>query len=615
MPITSVPLRPMPRLVSWIASTLVACLSLAQAQPADSGEPPVTHRELLMSTLWMQSAQEYRYSAEQAYQFARAQLKSALDKAGSASLEQQAAGGFSKRPPAVVVDLDETLLDNSAFEAFLVKSGQTYNDALWDQWLALQQAQAVPGALAFARAVSQSGAKLFYVTNRACATPTHCPAKASTMANMKALGFPRASDPSAFLLRNEKPEWSGDKVTRRQAVAQNYRIVMMLGDDLQDFMSADQALAVRNGTAPAAATSAYGKLLGQRWFVLPNPVYGSWERALPAGLPGHYGTLRPAQLGGGVTPPPPPPAQPDLTLATWNLEWLMTPQTYNALLPTCNKTRQPKSNERAFPCSPDHPPVPRRTQADFDAMARVAERIQADVVALEEVDGPEAGAQVFRQGWKLDCFVSRVHPQKVGFAIRDTVPYRCNPEYAELDIGGTSRAGADITLYPGTAKEIRLLAVHLKSGCFTGSLIGTTYSACVKLQEQVPVLERWVDARATEGVAYAVLGDFNRRLEVDAGYPVGPDESHPGSVFAALNDGKPVGATLKRATEGQTMVKCSSQDHNPPSPIDNLLIGVTLVARSTALQFERITFDNNEAATLHLPDHCPVRLRLMGALR
>jgi 5'-nucleotidase (lipoprotein e(P4) family) len=599
-----------PQTARLLACMLMTCMGLAHAQSADSSNLPVKQRELLIGTLWMQTAHEYRYNAEQTYLMARSQLKSAISKAGSASLEQQAAGHFSKLPPAVVVDLDETMLDNSAFQAYLIQRGEDYKDPLWDQWVGLRQAQAVPGALAFARAVSQSGAKIFYITNRKCAAPTDCPAKAATMANMKALGFPRASDPSAFLLQNEKPEWAGDKVTRRQAVAQNYRIVMLLGDDLQDFMSANQAKVLREGT-DTSSTDAYSKLIGQRWFVLPNPMYGSWKRALPADLPGYYGALKPAPLGGVITPPPPA----DLTLATWNLEWMMTPQTYDALLPTCNKTRQPNSNERAFPCSPGHPPVPRRSQADLDAMARVAERIHADVVALEEVDGPEAAAQVFRQGWKVDCFVRRAHPQKVGFAIRDHIPYRCNAEYIELDIDGATRAGADITLYPGTTKEVRLLAVHLKSGCFTGSLSGSSNSACPKLQEQVPVLERWVDARASEGVAYAVLGDFNRRLEIDAGFSAGPDEAHPTSVFAALNDGTPVGATLKRATEGQPDVKCSTQDHNPPSPIDNLLISAMLVARSTALNFERITYDNNEAATLKLSDHCPATLRLVGAMR
>ena len=204
-----------------------------------------------------------------------------------------------------------------------------------------------------------------------------------------------------------------------------------------------------------------------------------------------------------------------LSLATWNLEWLMTPQTQAELSARCQR-QQPRSHERALPCSPGRTPPPARTQADLDALARTAQALhttrRVDVVALQEVDGPEAARQVFRQGWKLDCFERRAHPQKVGFAIREGVPYRCNSELSDLDVDGSSRAGADLTLYPGTAREVRLLNVHLKSGCFRGDL-DRAFSPCRGLQRQAPVVEAWIDQRVREGVAFAVLGDFNRHLD------------------------------------------------------------------------------------------------------
>jgi hypothetical protein len=175
-----------------------------------------------------------------------------------------------------------------------------------------------------------------------------------------------------------------------------------------------------------------------------------------------------------------------------------------------------------------------------------------------------------------------------------------------------SRAGADITLFPGTPQSIRLLSVHLKSGCFQEALNSVSNKVCAKLRTQVPVLEQWVDARATEGVAYAILGDFNRRLELDATIPAGPDEAMPNSVFQALSDGKPIGALLKRASEGQPVAKCWAQDKNPPSPIDNVLLSAMLVARGTGMSYKRITYDNVEAASLNLSDHCPSVLTLEG---
>ncbi|MES2091328.1 MAG: hypothetical protein V4532_15330, partial [Pseudomonadota bacterium] len=177
-------------------------------------------------------------------------------------------------------------------------------------------------------------------------------------------------------------------------------------------------------------------------------------------------------------------ASPDLRLATWNMEWLLTPATREDLGLRCT-AHQPRSDQRGLPCTPGRTPPPTRTAADFDALAHTADqlrdRVQADVVALQEVDGAQAARQVFRKGWALDCFVQRAHPQKVGFAIREGVPYRCNGDLSALDVDGSTRAGADITIYPDTPRAVRLLAVHLKSGCFDGRL-DRTFAPCERLR-------------------------------------------------------------------------------------------------------------------------------------
>lgn len=297
-----------------------------------------------------------------------------------------------------------------------------------------------------------------------------------------------------------------------------------------------------------------------------------------------------------------------LRLATWNMEWLMTPSAYEALAPLCNKGRQPESHERQFPCASNRGAVPQRTMADFNALAEVAKRIPADVVALQEVDGPEPAAMVFGREWTLDCFISRLHPQKVGFAIRKGIPYQCNPEYSLLDADGRSRAGADITLYPHTPQAVRLLSVHLKSGCFAGPLSGK--GSCPGLQRQVPLLERWVDARAQAGEAYALLGDFNRRLEKDADYPAGPDELAPLAVFNALSDQTPAGASLVRATEHWTETLCSPKDKYTQGAIDNILISERLAKTANLLKVQRVAYTADEIAQFRLPDHCPLVMAL-----
>ncbi len=295
-----------------------------------------------------------------------------------------------------------------------------------------------------------------------------------------------------------------------------------------------------------------------------------------------------------------------LTLATWNMEWLMTPATHRELGSRCTR-QQPASQDRAYPCTPGKPLPPERTEADFIAMSHTADQLRdelrAQVVALQEVDGPDAARQVFRQGWKLDCFVQRAHPQKVGFAIREGVPYRCNGDLSALDVDGSTRAGADITLYPGTSRQVRLLAVHLKSGCFDGRM-DRHFSPCNRLQQQAPVVEAWVDQRVKDGEDFAVLGDFNRQLERDARYPAGPDKSAPVNLFQDWSDNNPPGAVLLRATEGQRYVGCDASDHHKHY-IDDILIGQSLAEKNKGRRFARLPYAPTDQDR-QLSDHCPV---------
>ena len=315
-----------------------------------------------------------------------------------------------------------------------------------------------------------------------------------------------------------------------------------------------------------------------------------------------------ALLTAGCTPALPQGS--GVTLATWNMEWLMAPQTRDSLGATC-VAQQPRSHERALPCTPGRKPPPVRTSGDLDALARSAQALLrgqglpsgVDVVALQEVDGAPAAKLVFRQGWRVDCFTQRQHPQNVGFAVRDGIPYRCNADLQALDIDGGTRAGADLTLWPGTRQEVRLLNVHLKSGCFTGKL-DRSFPPCVRLREQVPVVEAWIDQRVREGVAFAVLGDFNRHLDKDARYPAGPDEAAPFNLIQAWSDHNPPGAELLRATEGERYIGCDAGDRHSQY-IDDILIDRRLADRHTNRRFARLPFDAGDQGRT-LSDHCPV---------
>ncbi len=220
------------------------------------------------STLWIQVAGEYRASAVQAWRGAATALDKALaDPQWTAALEQQP--GYDALPPAIIVDADETVIDNSRFEAQLVINDTTFEPSMWDAWVQQGTAGAVPGALEFLNDAASRGVKIFYVTNR-----DHN-GEAATLRNLKALGFPVATDEDVLLMRGENG-WTSDKSPRRALVAERYRVVIMAGDDMNDFVSG-----TRVGTQERLnIVDRYEDYWGERWIVLPNPMYGSWDRAL-----------------------------------------------------------------------------------------------------------------------------------------------------------------------------------------------------------------------------------------------------------------------------------------------------------------------------------------------
>lgn len=242
----------------------------AQAPPPGVGTAPVCRgaSEYLQATLWVQTSPEYRIVAETTYRYATLALDTALkDKRRSAALEQM--GNFASLPPALVMDIDETVLDNSACQARMALTDSAYDPRLWNEWVARAAAPPVPGALEFARHAANLGIEVFFVTNRAADE------EAATRKNLLSQGFPVHEKPDSLLLMDERPEWGSDKSSRRAYVAQSYRILMLVGDDLGDFISYEKA-------APEARVrlaEANRARWGSDWFMLPNPQYGSWERA------------------------------------------------------------------------------------------------------------------------------------------------------------------------------------------------------------------------------------------------------------------------------------------------------------------------------------------------
>ncbi|MEN9478431.1 MAG: hypothetical protein RLZZ300_2572, partial [Pseudomonadota bacterium] len=181
--------------------------------------------------------------------------------------------GAERLPPAVVMDVDETVLDNSPYQARLVRDGASYEDTTWDLWVAEKKAKAVPGVVDFAKAAAARGVTILYISNRA----EHL--QAATIANLKAEGLP-VKDESVFLglgtFVADCEQNGSEKLCRRKLAGQKYRVLMQFGDQLGDFVEI-----VAN--TPKDRDGLYGEYedwFGERWFMLPNPSYGSWEPAL-----------------------------------------------------------------------------------------------------------------------------------------------------------------------------------------------------------------------------------------------------------------------------------------------------------------------------------------------
>jgi endonuclease/exonuclease/phosphatase family metal-dependent hydrolase len=280
-----------------------------------------------------------------------------------------------------------------------------------------------------------------------------------------------------------------------------------------------------------------------------------------------------------------------IRLATWNLEWLVSPGTALALRTRCLR------GERRLPC--DVVQDAARSAADFHALAREASKLDADVVALQEVEGPDAAARVFPR--HRFCFTGRHDLQNVGFAIRAGIPYRCDADETRLSLGDRVRRGAALTLFPGESRELHLLAVHLKSGCSRDSL-DSAAGSCALLRRQAPGVASWIEAQAAAGHQFGLLGDFNRDLRAER-------LSRSGLWEAFAQSASPH-AVLADAGGDAPFIPCHSGQPFTRY-IDYILLGGALAGRAAPRTFTRHAYRDRDAHQFRLSDHCPLSVDLM----
>ncbi|PHR69312.1 MAG: 5-nucleotide phosphatase [Arcobacter sp.] len=228
--------------------------------------------DYLYSTLWFQKAQEYKANTLSQYKLAKLMLdKAILDKSWSAATSVQGKN-YENKPLAVVLDLDETVINNSPFSAKLIADNKYYDDEAWNnwqKWVDAAIAPAIPGALDFIKYAQEKNVTVFFVSNRIGTQ------EKATRKNLLSLGINLPKDIDTVLLKKEKKEWGSKKSTRRAHITKNYRIALLIGDNLGDFSDAYKG-SLEDRDKIAFSKENINKW-GEKWIILPNPLYGSWE--------------------------------------------------------------------------------------------------------------------------------------------------------------------------------------------------------------------------------------------------------------------------------------------------------------------------------------------------
>ena len=223
------------------------------------------------SVLYQQRAAEYRALCYQAFNLASLRVDQYLrthHHAGARAGGQRGAGAgrAAGAGPAIITDLDETILDNSYQEAKLILDGAAYSKERWKEWSDKSAATSVPGAADFLREAHKKGVTIFYISNRAVSE------LGTTLLNLKKLGLPDADSAHALFA-----DGTPSKESRRIAVMKKHPVVLLMGDNLNDFMQVfeEKSIADRFQETDKERTE-----WGKKFIVLPNAIYGEWENAL-----------------------------------------------------------------------------------------------------------------------------------------------------------------------------------------------------------------------------------------------------------------------------------------------------------------------------------------------
>jgi len=265
-------------LVIAIGSLSACAVSPEPAEPAADRAAVYDHTRDL-GILWVKYAAEYKAIAEQVYTSAARDLPGFIEDKSWTAMPGQT--GSEALPVAVILDVDETVVSNVDFQLTFERPFANHK---LDTWSSNYDSLAIPGVKDFVGTARAAGATVFFVTNRPCehieGNDDPCPQKTTTVDDIREVGI--EVTPEFVMLSGEQPGWDREKLVRRELIAERYRVVMLIGDDFGDFVPCARKKVVAPCTEPATrrsraeALEKYGQYWGNGWYILPNPMHGSW---------------------------------------------------------------------------------------------------------------------------------------------------------------------------------------------------------------------------------------------------------------------------------------------------------------------------------------------------
>jgi len=239
----------------------------APAPSAAAPAPPAS--DLLNAVLWTQRSVEFKATALGAFALARIRLDQALADRNWTAAPREQTGPYQSLPPAVVLDVDESILDNSGYQAWMTLKDTSFDAKTWTAFVNTVSSVPIPGAVEFAQYAVSKGVTVFYVSNR---TIEEEPA---TKRNLEKFGFPMGSGVDTMLTTRKQPDWGSAKGTRRAFIARTHRILLNIGDNFGDFVDE-----YRGSEADRLKVMEQNKdRWGREWIMIANPTYGSFESA------------------------------------------------------------------------------------------------------------------------------------------------------------------------------------------------------------------------------------------------------------------------------------------------------------------------------------------------